>query len=261
MASLPFSTAGATHALRHPAPAEQRMPVEPAKRGVSLMRRYEVSALLPDLTLVQKTHVAPASPLFEGTASAFARGTPIRTVRGQVAVEDLLPGDYIETVKGPAPVVWIGSTTYVPGVADANSSLTSLTRITADGFGMGRPMSDLLLGPAARMILRRDRLRSILGGDAVFVPVQDYADGDRIFAVEPGGSVQMFHLMLQKHSTIRVGGLEMDTYHPGRALSSTLGHNMRALFLSMFPNIEQVADFGELCLPRTTREVIDNLPC
>ena len=79
------------------------MPVEPAKRGVSLMRRYEVSALLPDLTLVQKTHVAPASPLFEGTASAFARGTPIRTVRGQVAVEDLLPGDYIETVRGPAP--------------------------------------------------------------------------------------------------------------------------------------------------------------
>ncbi|MFZ5964764.1 Hint domain-containing protein [Thalassococcus sp. BH17M4-6] len=260
MASLRFSASGATKApllpVRYDTPTSGQ---DPARRSVSVMRKYEVSALLPDLSITQKSHVAPATPLFEETAGAFARGTLIQTVRGAVAIEDLLPGDFIETARGPAPVMWIGSTTYVPGVADDGSGLTRLTRVTADGFGLGRPMTDLLLGPAARMTLRRERLRSILGQDAVLAPVREYEDGDRIFSVEPGGSVQLYHLMLQQHAVIRVGGIEMDTYHPGKALVPTLGHNLRALYLSMFPNIEHPSDFGELSLPRTNREVIDSL--
>lgn len=223
------------------------------------MRKYEVCALLPDLSISRKTHIAPASPLFEEAVGAYARGTLIQTVRGPVAIEDLLPGDYVETGNGPSAVTWIGSTTYVPGIADENSTLTSLIRITADGFGMGRPMSHLLLGPAAHLIVRREKLRAILGRDAVLAPVRDYADGDRIFCVEPGGSVQLFHLMLRKHSIITVGGVEMETYHPGRLLGASMGQNMRLLFMSMFPNIEQAADFGETCLTRTTREAIDSL--
>ncbi len=63
------------------------------RRNLSVMRRYEVAALLPDLSVSSKQLVAPASPLFEETSSAFARGTLIPTVRGPVAIEDLLPGD------------------------------------------------------------------------------------------------------------------------------------------------------------------------
>lgn len=229
------------------------------RRSLSLMRKYEAAALLPDLSISQKTHVAPATPLFEEATCAFARGSLISTIRGPVAVEDLLPGDYVETNRGPETVVWVGSTTFVPDAPSSDSMLTSLTRITGDAFGPSLPQADVLVGPAARMTVRREKLRSLLGHGAVLAPVHDYADGDRIFDVTPPGSVQLYHLALQTHGTIRVGGIEMESYHPGKSLNATLGTNMRALFLSMFPNIGMFEDFGELAYPRTTREVIDSL--
>ncbi|ANT60642.1 type I secretion protein [Salipiger sp. CCB-MM3] len=223
------------------------------------MRKYEVAALLPDLSLAMKQQIAPAIPLFEEACSAFARGTLIQTARGPIAIEDLLPGDYIETSRGVQSVTWIGSTTYVPGVRSERSALDTLTRVTAEAYGVGRPGSDLLLGPAARMVVKNAKLRSLLGKDSVMVPVSDEADWDRIVPVTPGGAVQLYHLMVQRHATIRVGGIEMETYHPGTALSALSSENMRALFLSMFENIEGLQDFGELSMMRSTREALDQL--
>lgn len=223
------------------------------------MRKYEVAALLPDLSISMKQQVAPALPLFEEACSAFARGTLIPTLRGATAIEDLLPGDYIETSRGVQCVTWIGSTTYVPGVQSDRSALDTLTRITAEAFGLDRPSADLLLGPAARMVVSRAKLRVLLGKDSVLVPVSGEADFDRIVPVTPGGAVQLYHLMVQRHGTIRVGGLEMETYHPGTALSGLGSDNMRALFLSMFENIDGLQDFGELSMMRSTREALDQL--
>ncbi len=155
--------------------------------------------------------------------------------------------------------MWIGSTTYVPGHADDTTTLTGLTRITADAFGLGRPGVDLLVGPAARMPVRHEKLRALLGQDTVLAPVSEYADGDRFLPVHPGGAVQLFHLMLPRHGIIRIGGVEMETYHPGKAAGANLGQNMRALFMSMFDNVDNIEDFGQLTMTRTHREVIESL--
>ena len=223
------------------------------------MRKYEVAALLPDLTVSFTQHVAPASPFFEECASAFARGTLIETLRGAKAIEDLVPGDYIETARGAVPVTWIGSTTYAPTHTGNVTTLTHMTRITSDAFGLGHPPMDLLLGPAARMVVRHPRLQDLLGKDCVLAPVRDYADGDRFLEVTPMGTVQLFHLMVQRHTTIRVGGIELETYHPGNSAGQELGQNMRALYLTMFPNLTDLDDFGQVDMTRTAREVVDNL--
>jgi len=229
------------------------------RRTSSLMRKYEVAALLPDLSVTFSEHVAPATPLFEECASAFARGTLVDTVRGPVAVEDLVPGDYIQTALGAEPITWIGSTTYVPGRADDATTLTRLTRVTCDAMGLGHPPMDLLVGPAARMMVRHTKLSALLGQEAVLAPISDYVDGDRFLEIAPAGTVQLYHLMVRRHTTLCVGGIDVETYHPGNAASQQLGQNTRALFLSMFPNLSSLGDFGETCVTRTSREVIDNL--
>ena len=249
--SLPIE---AQHAAR-PADTAEIAPARP----VTLMRKYEIAALLPDLSVTTKQVIAPATRVFEETSSAFARGTVVSTVQGPVAVEDLMPGDYVQTARGPEPVVWIGSTTFVPSATNTSTSLTNLVRITADSHGLGRPLGDLLVGPAARMKIRRDRLQDLIGNAHVLAPVGDFCDGDRIIAVSPPSSVQLYHIALQRHTTININGFEMESYHPGRNAGADLGQNMRALFLSMFPNLQMLDDFGELTLTRTTREVIDNL--
>jgi len=223
------------------------------------MRKYEVSALMPDRSLSFTSHVAPALPVFEETAGSFARGTLIPTERGQVAVEDLLPGDEILTSDGATAVLWICSTSFVPGCDDPSTMLRSLTRITADAFGFGRPSMDLLVGPAARRVVRHERLARLLGQEAVLAPVSDYVDGDRFLDVTPGGSVQMYHLMVSRHSTVHVDGIELETYHPSKALEQLGGDKMQTLFMSMFPNISRFEDFGQLRLARTSREVIESL--
>lgn len=244
----------ATNSLR-PTHASQHQ----RERVASLMRKYEVRALMPDGTISDKQVIAPAIRTFEDTSSAFARGTLISTPRGPVAIEDLWPGDTIDTCNGSEPVVWIGSTTFVPNTSDQNTTLTHLCRITSESYGFGRPLGDILVGPAARMTVRRPKLQSLIGKAAVLAPVMDFCDGDRIIEVTPPGSVQLFHIALARHGTLSASGLDMETYHPGRSINAELGPNMRDLFLSMFPNIQILDDFGELTMTRTSREVIDNL--
>lgn len=253
-------TPAANPALSQPVlPDRALSPVGRPRRANSLMRKYEVAALLPDLTVSFTQHVAPASPFFEACATAFARGTLIETVRGPVAIEDLVPGDYIVTANGSEPVTWIGSTTYVPGHGGDATTLTGMTRITTDAFGLGQPPMDVLLGPAARMVIRHERLRTLLGQDSVLAPVSDYEDGDRFLQITPMGTVQLYHLMVQRHTTFKIGGVELETYHPGNTAGATLGQNMRSLYLSMFPNITALDDFGQVSMTRTTREVLDSL--
>lgn len=260
MTSLRHNLSGAQRAESVQIPQDRALRQDDqTRRNVTLMRKYEAAALLPDLTISFKSHVAPATPLFEETSTAFARGTLIPTVRGPVAIEDLLPGDYVETAGGSEPVMWIGSTTYVPGRNDDGTSLNALTRVTSGSYGLGRPDFDLLVGPAARMVIKHQKLGTLLGQDCVLAPVSDYADGDRLFEVTPAGTVQMYHLMTRRHTILKIGGIEMETYHPGKSAGQALGQNLRSLFLSMFPNISQLEDFGQVSMTRTSREVIDSL--
>ena len=222
------------------------------------MRTYETAALMPDLTISFRSQMAPAEPIFEEAFTAFARGTLIPTASGPVAIEELLPGDYVESSAGVQPVTWIGSTTYEPAASDDGKMQTSLLRIAAEGFGPGRPMVDVVVGPAARMVMRSERLTSRTAHERVLVPVADFADGARIVDVAPASSVQLYHLMLGRHATMRIGGIEMESYHPGRTIGHAMGESGAALFLSLFPNIGQAEDFGALCLTRTTRKAIDS---
>lgn len=229
------------------------------RRAPSLMRRYEAAVLMPDLTVAWHQQTAPAIPVFEEATAAFARGTLIQTVGGPVAIEDLLPGDYVETARGPEAVTWIGSTSFIPNTPECDSVLRSLTRVLAESFGPGRPGSDMMLGPGARMVVESSRLRTLIGKSQVLVPVSEYADGDRLVPVRPGGPVQLYNLALRRHGTIRVAGMEMETYHPGTAIRRQLGETLAPVFLRLFPNLRDFDDFGELGLPRTTREVLEGL--
>lgn len=244
----------------HPVPRDQfaRQDRRP-RRSPSLMRNYEAAALLSDQSIAHVSVLAPASPVFEACASAFARGTLISTVMGPVAIEDLQPGDLVETARGPEPVMWIGSTSYVPRVAAEGTGLTRLYRITADGMGYGDPKTDTLLGPAARLVIRQDRFADLLNCDAVLAPTSDYVDGDRVLEVTPPGAVALYHLALPRHGIIRANGVEFESYHPGRSALQELDGAEKARLLGLFPHLDSLDGFGALIYPRTTRQVIDSL--
>ena len=77
-----------------------------------------------------------------------------------------------------------------------------------------------------------------------------FIDNVNIIEVVPPTPVRLFHLCLTRHAAITVGGIEMETFHPGMNATRQVTHAQRDLFLSMFPHIAHVTDFGPLAHPR-----------
>lgn len=215
------------------------MPIRPAATAT---RMYEVSCLRRDGAIFKARHMGPATPAFEAAFTAFARGTLIMTTCGPVAVEDLDPGMKIVTnERGPSPLLWIGTTSVRPSQGDG----PSLTRIMSDALGMGRPMSDLMTGPGAR-ILHRDAQTC----ERALRPVRDLIDGTHVIELRPPSAVQLYHIALHRHATITAAGLEVETYHPGPGFENVLPHQQFAQFMGLFPHVQRPSDFGALAHPR-----------
>lgn len=224
------------------------------QRNTPLMRKIEVAFLLPDLSISRRSVSVPRSPTFEHAAAGFARGAVLPTINGPVAIEDIEPGDYVDTSRGPQAVLWVGSTLLQPGPAGAGSSLTHLTRVMADAFGPSRPERDLILGPGARIV----RKRTLDDDHCVLCPVSDIVDGLQAFDVTPPSAVELFHLRFARHATFRVNGLEVESYHPGEDIHHRLQGRLRDAFLGLFPGIDSFAAFGPLSVPRIASDRMDS---
>ncbi|WP_439124898.1 Hint domain-containing protein [Marivita sp.] len=222
---------------------------------VPLTRTIEAAALLRDQSISESSFTVPASSTFEACASAFARGTLISTVMGPIAVEDLIPGDLVETHRGPQPVVWKGTTPYLPDFGGDTTSLTHLLRLP----GLGMDQSDLLLGPAARLVVRQERFTDLLNCDAVLAPASDYIDEDRVLRITPPGPVQLYHFALRRHGIVKANGHELESYHPGRISAAEIGSSVRGMLETMFMHLDDLEAFGDLAFPRTTRNIIETL--
>lgn len=215
------------------------------------LRRYEVCTLLPNGSMAETRHLAPAMPIFEDAFCAFSRGALIETTDGPIAIEDLLPGDHIIDIDGQAqPLLWKGSTTVVPGRPTPQGRSLKLTRIQSDSFGMQRPLSCLVAGPSARILHTPDHLRGVNGGLQKLTPVAEFIDGMSVIETAPPTPVQLFHIALARHSVIRVGGLEFETYHPGETAGRLLSPSMRSVFLNLFEHADTFRDFGPLAYLR-----------
>lgn len=213
------------------------------------MRRYEAAWLTPSGDILDVRRIAPVHPVFEAAFSAFGRGALITTETGPCAVEDLLPGDRIVTSReGKQTIRWIGSVTLVPGTP--GSAPLRMTRLRADTFGPGRPTHDLVLGPTARILHRAPALATRIGTDRAFAPAESFADGTQVISLMPAAPVQVFHLITEVHDSLYANGLEVETFHPGRASDLNLGEELLSLYLTLFPQIRRLADFGPLSLPR-----------
>lgn len=236
-------------------------PLEPrGPRTAPLTRRYEVSYLTADGDVATATRLAPAISAFEEAFSAFARGTVVATTEGPVAVEDLTPGMGIVTAEGRVETLtWIGSMTMFPAGTVPGTDSARLVRITAEAFGVGRPMPDLVLGPRARLLLRDRRCSVAAGCDQVYAPVSGFADGVSIIEVNPATPITVYHLVLRRQGSIRAGGIEVESFHPGSGFAEVMGGHLASLFLSLFPQMRSLSDFGAMAHPRIDADELASL--
>ncbi len=223
----------------------------PAPTPIPLTRRYEVSWVDDEGQLDSFVRIAPAMPVFEEAFSAFAHGAVIPTTEGPVPVEDLEPGMAVETASGAIETLrWVGAITLVPGAPKAGDLASKLYRVTADAFGLGRPGTDVTLGPAARLLNRDPAIRNALGCEAALAPIASAVDGVSVIEMTPVSPVRVYHLAFNGHHVIRTGGLEVESYHPGQDAHYSMSRELRDVFLSLFPHVETMQGFGRVHWPR-----------
>ncbi len=261
MNSTPSARAGLAQVKRKVPVASSARFTQPdgrPQRAQQFMRRYEVVHLLSNGDIDDFTRIAPAPRAFEDSFGALARGALLKTDRGVVAVEDILPGDRVKTVtNGFQTVRWRGAMTLVPNAPQQDARMGKLVRIAADALGIGRPMPDLLLGPSARLYQKSPTLQRITGHTAAFVPATDFVDGVNIVEVQPQAPVQVFQLGFNAHERIAVNGVEVDSHNPGARHELGLRGDMLDLYLSLFPHVERIEDFGMLMHPRLSLHDLD----
>lgn len=222
------------------------------------MRKYEVTYLTEDRQIEEFSRIAPAAPPFEEAFAAIGRGAIVQTEMGPVAVEDLLPGDRVKTESnGFQTLRWRGTMTIVPGAKNKRPEMGTMTRLTSDAMGFGKPGPDLVLGPSARVMHKAPGIKTLTGSEVAFVPVRDFIDGSSIIELKPVAPVHCYQLGFDHHERISVNGIEIETLHPGLPHTIPMRQDMLMLFMSLFPHKQRLSDFETLLHPRLNLKDLD----
>ncbi|MDA0721392.1 MAG: Hint domain-containing protein [Proteobacteria bacterium] len=243
------SNAAPAYPALHDADATLR-PESEAGRS-RLNRKYTITCLT-GIHIIETSIMAPAIPAFEDAFGALGRGTILQTRHGPAAVEDLMPGDSLRLIDGSfAPLLSRGMMTIT------QPARHSLTRITADALGIGRPLQDLVLGPAARLYHATSTVAKLTGKTAAYIPAHDFVDGNQFIALRPAAPVDVYQLGFAAHETLMVNGIGVESLHPGTGFSLGLRGQVLAQYLAVFPHLRRLDDVGMFRHPRLRLRDLD----
>lgn len=137
--------------------------------------------------------------VFAADTACYVVGTRIRTVRGDIAVEDLVVGDLAVTASGePRPIRWLGQRT-IPcqGRVDCLP-----VRIAAHAFGPDRPVRDLRVSPSHA--LRFDLVGELL------IPAGSLVNGTTL-TQDPVERVTYWRVELEDHDILLAENLPAES--------------------------------------------------
>ena len=162
----------------------------------------------------------------------YLRGTLILTTAGEIAIEDLLPGDMLVTRFGPLrPLKFLGRQSF-NGVFLQKAGAP--VRIAAGALGPNQPCRDMFVSPDHSMLV-----------EDYLVQAKLLINGMTITQTATDAIVDYFHVDLGVHDCVVADGCWSESYaEMGNRMKF---HNM-AEFDAAFPDHQPVAQ--PMCLPQ-----------
>ena len=158
----------------------------------------------------------------------FVAGTRIGTLKGEVEIGALQPGDMIMTMdSGYQPIRWIGST-----------KVAAVGNLAPIKFRKGTLSNtrDLLVSPQHRMFLSGWQAEILFAENEVLAAAKHLVNDHSVVRVE-GGEVEYFHVLFDQHEIIFAEGCPSESFHPGREGWGALSEETRAEILALFPHL------------------------
>lgn len=173
-----------------------------------------------------------------GGVICFTPGTCILTPSGPRLIDELRPGDLIQTKdNGPQEILWRGSRRMSGARLYAMPHLRPI-RFRNGALGLGRPDQDLWVSPQHRMVVRGRAATELFSSAEVLVAAEDLVNDSSISIDMAMREVTYIHLMLEHHNVIFANGLETESFHPSNTALETIDPSERAGLLQLVPSIE-----------------------
>lgn len=168
-----------------------------------------------------------------GELVCFARGTLIRTARGDVPVETLQVGDTVITADhGSEPIVWVAHRA-VLFPRDEDQPVC----IAAHTFGPDLPYADTRVSPRHCIVRRDASNRMLFDADEVLMAASACVDGNQITKGTGAQAIEYHHFMLDGHAIVWANGMLTESFYPGKVARSALDPMAHARLIALHPEL------------------------
>lgn len=198
-----------------------------------------IQAFTGDLTGTKWIYDANEYPLPFEDIPCFTRGTFIKTVDGDIPVEELAAGDFVITKdNGPQQIRWVGSRRLNSLDLLRKPNLRPI-RITKGALGNFLPLYDLVVSPQHRILVRSKIVQRIFGCVEILVAAKDLMDIDGI-GIDLVDEVEYYHILLDRHEIVISNGAETESLYTGPQAMQAVGAAARHEIMSIFPDLADV---------------------
>lgn len=176
---------------------------------------------------------------YDDFVACFAAGSRIRTKRGDIAVQDLLPGDMIATADETYQPLRLRLSRHVSAQELESSPKLCPVRITAGSLGQGLPARDLVVSPQHRMLANGPLCERMFGQSDVLLSARKLTELLGIYVDTDVADVTYFHLVFDDHQVVYAEGAPSESFYCGAQAIDGLHSEARDELLTLFPELAQ----------------------
>jgi hypothetical protein len=165
-------------------------------------------------------------------AVCFAAGTRISTPKGDLRIETLREGDYVNSVDhGPQMIHWVRSSNHPLGEAEVEYKPVL---IEVGALGAGRPAQDLIVSPQHRILVGGcGQLEGWFGSEA-FVPAKALTCLPGIRHMKGKRAINWIHFACDRHEVVMANGCYSESLLLGPMVMNGLTHAERKALSNIF---------------------------
>lgn len=191
-----------------------------------------------DLWIVRATLDHVAQPVqSEGGVICFTQGTRLLTPEGPRQIEDLRPGDKVQTRdNGAQEVLWTGHRRMSGARLHVMPHLRPI-RIRSAAFGMGQPDEDLIVSPHHRMLIRGRAADALFGTPEVLVAAEDLLNDLSVLVDRQLREVTYVHILLEQHQIVWANGIQTESFHPSNTSLEMIEPDQRQALFGVIPDL------------------------